>query len=60
VEVKGQESRGVGLDSGAAEESGGEDDDERAGDSEERESDWSFREPWLEDEEAMSDGKGRE
>jgi hypothetical protein len=53
VDVNGQESGEVGPDSGAAEESGGDEDDERAEDSEGRESDWGFRGPWLEEEEAM-------
>lgn len=57
MDVKEQESGEVGPDSGAAEESGGDEDDERAEDSEGRESDWSFRGPWLEEEEAMSDDK---
>lgn len=60
MDVKGQESGAVGPDSGAAEGSGGGEDDERAEDSEGRESDWSFRGPLLEDEEAMSDDKDRE
>lgn len=60
VDVKGQESGEVGSDSGVAEESGGDEDDERAEHSEGRVSDWGFRGPWFEEEEAMSDDKARE